>query len=130
LIICIDDTRMHTDPKAENYTTAEHGLYRLVQLWTNQNSMGDAIFNVDELWLDHDLGNCTGFASTTNLVFAWLRTLGMMNDHLNVNVIYVHSANPTITKYVDSLSDAGYIVKRASIFEVVRSGILVEREYA
>lgn len=102
-VILVDDLRSFTDGRnAEVARTSAAGL-ALLQAYRDQR--------VDELWLDHDLGE----SDTIWPVVEQLEHAAFQGHPFDIGVVYVHSANPSgAAKMAQALRRWGYLVHLAS----------------
>lgn len=85
-VVVIDDVRTHVDPSATHLRNSHEAL-----AWLAAHEG-----QIDELWLDHDLGG----EDTVRPVVAWLEERVATGTAPDIAVIYVHTANPVGAQYI------------------------------
>lgn len=89
-IVVIDDERtLKIDGNVDHFRDARSGLGYLATVWTTQVQYSDNTNVIDQLFLDHDLGD----GLTVNVIVRWLETIAYLGHPLAVKKIYVHSMN-------------------------------------
>jgi hypothetical protein len=88
MIVVIDDIRSLNNPKAIHLRTEIDAL-------ESMNAYLSVDTEIDELWLDHDLGLSGSVKDgTTRSVALLLAERGFYKNPAKINKIYIHTANP------------------------------------
>lgn len=112
MIVLIDDLRSfrpNTVPQGETLLiarTLSEGLKTIKDAHSAQ-------LRIDQLWLDHDLGEnpTTGATETIMPIVDLIIGYSYEETPLNVNMIYIHTSNPVGRRNMNaSLSNWGYKV--------------------
>jgi hypothetical protein len=93
-IIVLDDERtFDTDSVTKYLRTATEGLAYFAELFTKNSTIPYGVVPdvIHELWLDHDLGEGGGEATT---VVNFISALSRTNSRIYIQSIFVHSQNP------------------------------------
>lgn len=99
-VVLVDDLRSFVDGRAAKVArTSAAGIEALQRLRTER---------LDELWLDHDLGD----DDTIWPVIELLERAAFEKHPFNIGVVYIHSANPAgAARMVQALDRWGYHVR-------------------
>lgn len=102
LLVVIDDLRTHPDAQVHLRTSAE------AIAWLSASDV-----EIDELWLDHDLGG----DDTIRPVVHFLAERAFTGSPLPIKRIVVHTANPAGAAWItsDNVLNAHYQVVRGSL---------------
>ena len=110
VIVVIDDERTLpiSDIPVFLFKNSSDGLAALKEIHTSG-------VTIDELWLDHDLGEIDISPYWDNImpVVYWLEELGYAGTPLKVETIFVHTANPAAAPVMMDALRPYYRVTRA-----------------
>lgn len=118
-VIVIDDERTFAnrldDGMLLNHVrSVGEALTVLVSCWNFYQKFGQGM--IDEIWLDHDLGDDGG---DINVIVDWLVIIAHQGNAFPVKRIFVHSQNPVGANNIVKRLDGFYNVERVPLPELV-----------
>ena len=109
-IVVIDDERTFDSDLPVRYArTGQEGLALLADYWTLQRTRHD--YDMDELYLDHDLGP----EDEIRPCVAFLEAVARLGQPFNVGTIFVHTQNPVGAEAMIASLSRYYNTKRITL---------------